>query len=119
MANEISIFGGMTLDNTKVDASKDFNLSTITQNAERYHCDVQNIGTSEEALGLGSISTVGYCIFHNCDATNYITIGKTGANDIIKLKAGEWVGPVRLGTNAPYAIANTAACELEYIIFED
>jgi len=37
----------------------------------------------------------------------------------LKLKAGETVGPLRLGTDTPWAQANTAAVELEYLIIED
>lgn len=119
MANEISISGSLSLNNTNIDIDKNFSLATITQSTENYVAHTQTIGfAAEEPLILGDITTPGYCIFHNADATNYVTIGETTNNDIIKLKAGEWC-LVRLGVTAPYAIANTASVKLEYIILED
>lgn len=80
----------------------------------------QSIGTSAEAIDLGQdIGTAGYMFVKNRDATNYVTIrmGSSGA-DVIKLKAGE-VALFRLAASTPYAIADTAACVIEYIIVED
>lgn len=80
----------------------------------------QNIGTSEEALDLGGLATLGWAFFMNLDETNYVEIrSATGAsNDIIWIPA---LTPAvfRFGSDisAPYAIANTAACDLEYLIF--
>ena len=55
------------------------------------------------------------------DATNYVEIGydDSGFKNMIKLKAGEQFGPVRLGQNAPYAQADTGAVDLEYVLIED
>lgn len=91
----------------------------LTVNGTDYIHRTQSIATSATALNLGSIGTPGYCIVKNKDGTNYVTIrsGASGA-DVIKLKAGE-VASFRLATSTPYAIANGAACEIEYIIIED
>lgn len=82
---------------------------------------VQQIGTSEEALYLGELASLGWAFFKNLDPTNYLEIrSATGAgNDIIKLLAGDFCW-FRFGSDvtAPYAIANTAACYLSYTIFE-
>ena len=91
-------------------------------NGGRYTKNNQSIGTTEEAIQLGEVGTLGYAIFINRDETNYLEIrSASGAgNDIIKLKAGE-LAMFRFGSDvtAPYAIANTSACVLEYLIIED
>lgn len=80
--------------------------------------EVQAIGTSDETLALGDISTIGYCLFRNLDATNYISIGSDGTLYPIKLKANE-VALVRWNAAAIHAKANTAICNLEYTLISD
>lgn len=116
MANEISVTGSISLSNTNIEITKSFS-DLVTQTTERYHASVQTIGTTEEALTIGDISTIGYGIFHNADTTNFIELGLTGSYTV-KLKAGEWA-IFRLDSNAPYAKADTAACKLEYILLEE
>lgn len=79
----------------------------------------QSVGTSAEALEIGDMTTPGYFIGLNTDATNYVTIrdGEDGA-DVVKLEAGE-VAMFRLATATPYVIANTDECELRYMVVED
>lgn len=122
MANEIKISsqlrfikGGVKITvgtaNHYVDVSGDHSVH-----------NTQEIGTNAEALGVGEIGTVGYCWFRNMDGTNFVEIGYNdvgGFMNVIKLKAGEECGPVRLGQDAPYAKADTAAVDLEYVIVED
>ena len=82
----------------------------------------QTIGfAAEEALVLGEVATLGWAVFINRDATNFVEIRPaTGAVDLIKLKPLE-VAAFRFadGVTAPFAQANTADCEVEYIILED
>lgn len=82
---------------------------------------VQVIGTTEEALLVGDVGTLGYARFMNIDATNYIEIGSYVAATfypLIKLKPGE--GAVcRLSAVTVYARANTSSARLDYMIFED
>ena len=82
---------------------------------------VQTIGTTEEALAVGDISTKGWARFLNIDATNYVEIGNyTGGTfyPFIKMKAGE-SAVCRLAAVTIYAKANTSSVRLEYMIFED
>jgi len=82
--------------------------------------NVQNIGTSTEALVLGDVTTIGYLFLKNQDATNYVEISLTnpvGAEAFIKLLAGESAFiPTRQTTI--YAKANTAAVDLFVAAFE-
>lgn len=79
------------------------------------------VGTSEEALPLGEVATLGWAFFKNLDETNYLELrSATGSgNDIIKIGPGLSAGPFHFGSDvtAPYAVANTAPCKLEYWIW--
>lgn len=79
---------------------------------------VQAIGTSDETLPLGDVSTIGFVMLKNLDPTNFITVGSDGTLYPIKLKPGE---PclVRWNAAAIHAKANTATCNLEYTIISD
>ena len=76
----------------------------------------QVVGTSEEALVLGDVSSPGFLVMVNRDATNFVEIRPaTGVADLIKLGPGEpFVG--RLVASAPFVIADTAECEIEYVL---
>ncbi len=80
----------------------------------------QNIGTSAEAINLASVAAPRCAIFINRDTTNYVEIYTSNGGVIFcKLKAGEGcVVPLGSGVTAPYARANTAAIELEYVIVD-
>lgn len=79
-----------------------------------------SVGTSEEALPLDEATSPGWCLIINRDLTNYVEL-KTGTSGTIfaKLKPGEFAF-LRLGSGAqaPYAIANTAACQVAGLIFQ-
>jgi len=76
----------------------------------------QSVGTSEEAIELGELSTGGYGLFVNRDDTNYISIRSgTADTDLVRLNAGEMaLFRVHGDSSAPFAIADTAACAMEY-----
>jgi hypothetical protein len=75
------------------------------------------VATSATAIPLGSVTAPHYAVFLNQDATNFIKLraGSSGA-DLVKLKAGEAGLIPLLDTAVPYAIADTAACLMEYLI---
>ena len=74
-----------------------------------------------QALAMGGVTSAGYGLFINRSATNFVTIGGSdvvSAVDVVKLKPGECAF-FRLGNNTPYALADTASVELEYLICSD
>jgi hypothetical protein len=81
---------------------------------------IQNIGTSDETLDLGDISTIGFVCLRNMDVTNYVEIGHTSGTYALKLKAGEFC-LFRAGAamTAIHAKANTAAINLEVQLLPD
>ncbi len=93
----------------------------ITVSGTNVHSTIQNVGITEEQIAFGDVATPGYCYLRNLDPTNYIEIRPaTAVADLIKLKPGE-IALFRLAADctAPFAIANTAGCELEIMLFED
>ena len=122
MADEITVTMSITYAKGNVASfSRALTAKKVTVSGNRYVLNIQNIGTSEEALGIGELSApLGWAWFHNLDDTNYVEIrlGTGASNDMIRLNAKE-AALMRLGSDisAPYAIANTAAVDLEYLIF--
>ena len=122
MADEITCSGNLSFSKSTASLTVRSNGSAITATGSKYIHNVQAIGfAAAEALALGDVGTCGYAMFHNLGPTNFVNIG-TNADGIVtflKLKAGEWAGPLRLGTDVPVAQADTGAINLEYCIVED
>lgn len=78
----------------------------------------QNIATSEEAIGLGEVTSLGFAIFINRDSTNYVELRTaTSGTYFAKLLPGEFaMFRFGSGVTAPFALANTSAVQLEYMI---
>ena len=78
------------------------------------------VTTSEGALHLSGVGAGGWFFAINRDATNFVSIRQgTGATDMIKLLPGECcLFRLHDDAPAPYAIADTATCELEYWLVE-
>ncbi len=96
--------------------------------------NVQNVGTTAEALVVGDLAfdtngstgdgTIGWGVFKNLDTTNYIQIGHTGVaadkDYLVQLLAGETCA-FRLNAfqmTSIKVIADTAACDLQYLLIE-
>ena len=83
---------------------------------DSYVSAVQEIGTAEEVLvEPDALGTPGYVFVKNLDGSNYVEVGLTGSYTI-KLLAGQMA--VFPAAAAIYAKANSAACNLDYIIIE-
>ena len=120
MANELKITNAFRFSKNTVRFDITDTDQYIDVSGDHSIYRTQEIGTTSEALDIGEITTVGWAFFRNLDNTNYIEIGyyDTIFRNLIKLKAEEYC-ICRLGQNAPYAQANTAAADLEYIFIED
>jgi hypothetical protein len=82
-----------------------------------------SVGATEEAIQLGEVTAAkAFIVIHNQDDTNYVEFrDATGAsNDVVYIPA-RGVVMFFMGTDvtAPYLIANTAACLVEYWIIPD
>lgn len=104
---------GNALFNYSVSHSKIFDVSG-TEVADT----IYSIGTSAEAVPLGDIGTAGYLWAQNLDTTNYVTLSveTDGTSALVRLNAGD-VALFRCA-GAPYAMANTAACRVRFLVIE-
>lgn len=120
MANEITISG--SISGTKPGAVESLSVSglTITMTGTDYVKKTQTIGTSSEALGLIDAGTIGLCLIKNLDTTNYVEVrGRSADLHLLRINAGEFALFRFSGdSTAPEVKANTAACIVEYVIFE-
>lgn len=95
--------------------------ATFVASAPNVASGVPTIGFSaHEALVMQDVASAGWARFQNLDATNFVQIGVDSTGTFVpflKLLPGESVF-CRLGTNAPYAKADTAAVKLDYEIFQ-
>jgi len=124
MANEISYQFQMRLSNGGLTDAYSIGGLSADQGVQGLVRNVQTISTGAggDALDLGSVVTNGWAIFSNLDSTNFVEVGiQIGGTfyAFLKLKGGEQAGPLRLGTAAPYARADTASVKLFYIIYND
>lgn len=122
MANEISITQNIsaTKGNQTYSRSRSYRADWTTA---RMDGQTQSIGTTHEALTVSAdVATNGMGYFTNLDATNYVEIGRdvTGTfYPVAKLKPGE-SAEFRVAAGVTlYAKANTAACDLDWMILND
>ena len=118
MANELTLTATLKFDKSTKSADVGKTGLQLDVTGGDYITKTQVVGTSQEAIVIGEITTPGYMFIRNLDATNYIEIrdGSSGA-DVVKVRAGG-VALFELATATPFAIANTASCEVEYTIIE-
>lgn len=119
MANEITVNASLAYEDSE-DADELFSITDLLASvaSKKYIKHKQNIGITEEAITLGEVTTPGWALFINRDETNFINLRvATGGAIFAKLKPGE-IALLRLGSGAqaPYAISDTAACQLEFFL---
>lgn len=120
MADELTLKASLSFTKGSTTVSLSLPATTFDVSGSNALHNRQVIGTTEEAILLGDAAAGGYFFGINRDATNYIEIRPaTGAADLIRLEPGD-LCLFRLtdDATAPYAIANTASCELEYVIVD-
>lgn len=121
MADEIKVNGSIEYSDSE-DSSVDLEIANLlaTVTTKRFIKYKHNIGVTEEAIKLGELSTLGWAMFINRDPTNFIELRvATSGAKFGKLFPGEFA-LLRLGSGAqaPYAIADTAACQMDVLIIE-
>lgn len=117
MSNELTISASVKFVKGSLNVSRSKSGLRIDVTGDKHVDLVQEIGTSEEALTLGEAAVGGYMMLENLDATNYVEIRPdTSVADLIKLLPGD-IALFRTSDDAvPYAIADTAPCDLRIII---
>ena len=120
MANEITFTGSLSVYKSSIMSSaigRAVSGLLFTMTGNTLIEGVLSVGTSATLIPLGQVASPHWSWFLNKDSGNFIKIrnGASGA-DLLKLKAGEWAFCPLLDSAVPYAIADTAACVLSYLI---
>jgi len=118
MAKEIGISLSISIQKNGAGASGTLSISPDLT-GELILQNVQNIGTSAEAVTLGDITTAGQVFIKNLDATNFVEVflDSGGTQRIAKLRPGYGMYIPFEGT-ALYAKANTASCKIQVVASE-
>jgi len=125
MAGEVKIVASMSVINSNFVLPK---YGGQTQSIDQAAAGggspgIVNIGTVEEDIAFGDVTTEGWCFIKNLDNTNFVEFGPKNAGatmqDWAKLKKGEeCVFRFKPGITMR-AIADTAAADLQIILLED
>lgn len=94
MANEIKLNIIASLTNGLLSDTFSTGQLSITQTTQGMHTPVVTVGTSEEDLSVGDISTLGFMFLRNLDSSNYVTYGPKSGGSMVavgRLRAGEAV----------------------------
>jgi hypothetical protein len=122
MANEITATVNISCVNGSFRQAFQPATKQITQAAIGGHITVWNVGTSEEDLTVGDVSTLGVMGLLNTDTANYVQIGPKSGGAMVasmRLKPGE-PNFIRCEPGTTYrAIANTAACKVLVWLLEN
>lgn len=77
-----------------------------------------SVGTSSTVIPLGQVTTPHWSVFQNIDSINYLQLQIANGGGIFGRLYPGYVAFLPLDPGVvPYAIANTAACVLDYLIF--
>lgn len=118
MANEVTVTGNLAYsDANGVEVEQELSF-TMSLSAPIVTKNVITIATSETALDLGGVTGPVLLILVNLDATNFVNVKVATSGAICsKLLPGKGlIIPLGSGMQAPYLIADTAACKVAYII---
>lgn len=121
MANEVTATVSLAFAKGNINqVSRSQSAFNDTVSGDQYFLNVQNIGTSEEALSLGDFSGLGWAYFRNLDATNYVELAAESTGDkFARIPPGKSCC-FRLAPAATlYATANGSAVNLEVLIVEE
>lgn len=121
MANEITLtasLSGYKASTMSQAESKSVTGATFNMSGTPYMKGSLLVLTSATLIPMGSVTAPHWAWFRNADLTNFIKIrnGASGA-DVAKFLAGEQSPIPLFDTGTYYAIADTASCYLEYLIF--
>ena len=118
MANELTISASLKFQKGDNKLNVAVGGLRVDVTGARHSDWVQSIGhEADEAIALPADTGVGgYMMVHNQDATNYVTIrAADNGDDLIKLLPDD-IALFRLTASAPFAIANTAACNVRFTL---
>lgn len=122
MANEIKITQAIRLVKNALKHEFTPPQLSLTMAGSLVYDVVQSVGTAEETAGpaFGDIGTEGLCVVYNLDPTNYVQVGFATNVYGMRLYGDGAPAMFYLEPNATlYLKANTAACNVRIIVYEN
>ena len=123
MSNEITTSVTLSLANGKLKDSRIANNIKTDQTTALSAAGVQPIGTTEEAVTVGDVSTPRECYIRNLDATNFVEIGLKPASTFYPFCKLAVDSPPMLITISDsttlYAKADTATVNIDKLIVDE
>ncbi len=117
MANEITIEALLRCAKNGAVKGLSFGPATFTMSGNAIQEGIQTIGTAEEALILGDVSSPGWLFLRNRDPTNFVTMRPIATGTpFLRLPPNAPAGPFFLLAAAPTLQADTAPCLVEYLL---
>jgi len=119
--NEITITTGLQVSKgslTRLIPTRTFQADLA---GTRVISNVQNVGTTHEALVVGDLASAGYCTITNL-GTNYAELGVDVSGTfygVVRIDGAKSVGPFKLSSLTRHVRANTAAVDLDITITEE
>lgn len=122
MSQEIQVSASLTYTNAAFNIAAQLlsRLANFTITGKNFNAGTASVGTSAAAIPLGGLANVGWCMFYNLDATNYVELKTaTGGTVFCQLMPGE-IALFRLdpSVTAPAWVAHTGACEVQFLMLE-
>lgn len=120
MADEITVDAKIKYDDGSFDEALELVVAALKIDITTKKClkHRMTVTTAELALPLGNLTTIGWAFCLNLDTVNFIEIRTgTGGTKIVKMLAGE-PALFRFGSgiSAPFVIADTANCDMAYLL---
>lgn len=118
MAQSLSINAGIA--NRTTGESLDIQGLAVTTTGDHHQAGRADVATSVTTITISAdFANPGYAIFINRDDTNFVKMGTTSGDYGWRLAPGQIaVIPLDNSTSAVYLIADTATCQVQYLIYE-
>lgn len=117
MAKELKVTAALSFKNGNVVLNTEALSAEITVAGTKCISNTASIGTSDETLALGDVSSIGWVRIENINETDtgHLLVGADGTNYPIKIGFGEFAS-FRFNGAAVHIKAVTAAQEIQYEI---
>jgi hypothetical protein len=120
MADEVTLTASLKYDDGDFDEAPELAVAgeLFSVTTKKFVKSRMTVTTAELAIPLGNLTTLGWAAFKNLNATNFVEIRTgTGGTKMIKIPVGGLViFYFGSGVTAPFIIADTASCDVAYLI---
>lgn len=122
MADEITVQLSVQVKNLEFENTFAPGSTKMSQAAQGFHGPVVTVGTTEEVMPTGDISTLGLLVMKNLDAANFVTVGVSTGGPMYPFERVE-AGDSSVMRLEPGVIirwkADTGAVKMQLMLHED